>query len=262
MPCYQLNTQPQGYYKIGQGGFANEEDCLNACKEGACIESDGTCNIKPQCQCQGEGQTFEGVGTVCEPICSACCPDTPLPQEISVTLEIGPVEICYVDSFAFGGSVFHCAASGQFAFNSTLTLTLVPDSPLCAQWRHVSCDGSTRVEVIVSLLSLSDPPCSWTAQFRVSKCIGGGVFNNRNCCDQSSGYGAGLFVAGISLPGLLGECDGSATASGSAAVGFDCGPDQGVGFGGVCLAAEQCGGGVNASGCRSANANYSLSVQV
>lgn len=196
------------------------------------------------------------------PICSVCCPDTPLPEEISVTLEIDPVEICYVDGFSFGGSTLYCAESAQFDFSSTLTLMLVPDSPYCAQWRHVSCDGRTQVEVTVSLLALSSPPCSWNAQFRVSKCIGSGVFNNQDCCDQSSGYGADLFIPFIALPDLLGECEGSMTVSGSASVGFDCGPDQGGGFGGVCLAADQCGGGVDASGCRSASTNYSLSVQV
>lgn len=67
MPCYQLNTQPPGFYKIGSGGFASEAECLEACKEGACCESDGTCNVRPQCQCQGEGQAFRGVGTVCVP---------------------------------------------------------------------------------------------------------------------------------------------------------------------------------------------------
>ena len=73
MPCYQLNTQPQGHYKIGQGGYATEADCLNACKEGACCESNGTCNVRPQCQCQGAGQTFQGIGTVCSPNPCGCC---------------------------------------------------------------------------------------------------------------------------------------------------------------------------------------------
>jgi hypothetical protein len=39
---------------------------------GACCE--GTvCTVKPRCQCQGAGQTFEGVGTTCESISGACC---------------------------------------------------------------------------------------------------------------------------------------------------------------------------------------------
>lgn len=46
------------------GPYATEADCLQACKEGACCEG-STCSVKPQCQCQGAGKTFKGVGTTC-----------------------------------------------------------------------------------------------------------------------------------------------------------------------------------------------------
>jgi len=66
MTCRQVSTYGG---LIGEGassgvGYATEADCLNACKEGACCYGT-TCSVKPQCQCQGAGQTFKGVGTTC-----------------------------------------------------------------------------------------------------------------------------------------------------------------------------------------------------
>lgn len=40
------------------------ESC-GCCDGGACCESNGTCSIKPESQCQGAGQTFRGNGTAC-----------------------------------------------------------------------------------------------------------------------------------------------------------------------------------------------------
>jgi hypothetical protein len=63
MACLQTSA--------GNGGpgirptYATEAACLEACKEGACCEGT-TCSVKPQCQCQGAGKTFNGVGTACE----------------------------------------------------------------------------------------------------------------------------------------------------------------------------------------------------
>jgi hypothetical protein len=65
MPCYFFSIGESGFIP-SSSGYATEADCLNACEEGACCEGE-TCSIKPQCQCQGEGQVFEGVGTVCSP---------------------------------------------------------------------------------------------------------------------------------------------------------------------------------------------------
>jgi hypothetical protein len=44
--------------------FRTEAECNEACREGACCEG-ATCTVKPQCQCQGTGKTFKGVGTTC-----------------------------------------------------------------------------------------------------------------------------------------------------------------------------------------------------
>jgi hypothetical protein len=75
MPCYQSTNLPGGFSTTGRTGYATEADCLAACKEGACC--DGTsCSVQPQCQCQGTGKVFQGVGTVCTPnpcLTGACC---------------------------------------------------------------------------------------------------------------------------------------------------------------------------------------------
>jgi hypothetical protein len=77
MPCYQPNTLPQGVTTAGRTGYATEAECLQACKEGACCEVGTagfppTCTVKPQCQCQGTGKTFKGIGTACTGSCSEC----------------------------------------------------------------------------------------------------------------------------------------------------------------------------------------------
>ena len=72
MPCYQPNNFPPGFTATGRTGYATEADCNNACQEGACCEGT-TCSVKPQCQCQGTGKVFKGVGTTCTPNPCLCC---------------------------------------------------------------------------------------------------------------------------------------------------------------------------------------------
>jgi hypothetical protein len=64
MPCYQSTSLPSGVTTTGRTAYTTEAECLQACKEGACCEGT-TCSVKPQCQCQGTGKTFKGVGTTC-----------------------------------------------------------------------------------------------------------------------------------------------------------------------------------------------------
>jgi hypothetical protein len=72
MPCYQSTNLPGGVTTTGRPSYKTEAECLQACKEGACCEGT-TCTVKPQCQCQGTGKTFKGVGTTCEGNpCSLC----------------------------------------------------------------------------------------------------------------------------------------------------------------------------------------------
>lgn len=73
MPCYKTGDTVPNFHvgAIGQT-YATEEDCLDACAEGACCETDGTCSIKPQCECDTDnGAVFAGVGETCE-ACDSC----------------------------------------------------------------------------------------------------------------------------------------------------------------------------------------------
>ncbi len=90
MPCYQSTSLPSGVTTTGRTGYATEAECLQACQEGACCEGT-TCTVKPQCQCQGTGKTFKGVGTVCTPnTCDPCCQGATQPA--SVVVEITGVD--------------------------------------------------------------------------------------------------------------------------------------------------------------------------
>lgn len=85
MPCYQSTSLPPGFTTTGRTGYATEADCLNACKEGACCTGT-TCSVKPQCQCQGAGQTFRGVGTTCTPNpCGYCGCNSQIPTNIVIS---------------------------------------------------------------------------------------------------------------------------------------------------------------------------------
>ena len=72
MPCYQPSTLPGGVTTTGRTSYRTEAECNQACKEGACCEGT-TCSVKPQCQCQGAGQVFKGVGTTCATGTCLCC---------------------------------------------------------------------------------------------------------------------------------------------------------------------------------------------
>lgn len=89
MPCYQQTTSTYaGLARRTPAGYATEADCLEACKEGACCESTGACSVKPQCQCQGAGQVFKGVGTTCNTVvCGKCgCQSvSPFPSAFNIT---------------------------------------------------------------------------------------------------------------------------------------------------------------------------------
>ena len=85
MPCYQPSNSPPGFTTTGRTSYATEAECNQACKEGACCEGT-TCTVKPQCQCQGTGKTFKGVGTVCSP--NPCCGcDFNIPFSLSIAFE-------------------------------------------------------------------------------------------------------------------------------------------------------------------------------
>lgn len=79
MPCYQAADFPSAASLSGRAVYKTKSECDQACKDGACCETAGgvtTCSVKPQCQCQGTGKTFQGIGTTCSP--NPCyCPNAP-----------------------------------------------------------------------------------------------------------------------------------------------------------------------------------------
>jgi hypothetical protein len=86
MPCYQSTALPGGVTTTGRTSYTTEAECLNACKEGACCEGT-SCSVKPQCQCQGTGKVFKGVGTVCTPNPCGCAEwFNSLPSQITVQI--------------------------------------------------------------------------------------------------------------------------------------------------------------------------------
>lgn len=83
MPCKKAQGGGSPFGASGAGPYATEEECLNACKEGACCDisdpQDPFCYIVPQCVCLQDGNTFLGVGTACvDGQCVGACPQTGL----------------------------------------------------------------------------------------------------------------------------------------------------------------------------------------
>jgi len=167
MPCYQSTNFPPGFSSTGRTSYATEADCLAACKEGACCEGT-TCSVQPQCQCQGTGKVFKGVGTVCTPNpCLLCRPDG-LPVNGN-----GPLK-CYCYCTAQGGKVprfinvsvrfvVSGAQNAQCNFDSTynVTLTRTSDSIFdgvnqsgiiyCPSWAFQSQDINVTATAILNL---------------------------------------------------------------------------------------------------------------
>lgn len=96
MPCYQSTSLPSGASTTGRTSYATESDCLNACKEGACCDGT-TCSVTPQCQCQGTGKTFLGIGTTCN---ASSCPCGGRAVSVSVTIEETYTADGFVRTFA------------------------------------------------------------------------------------------------------------------------------------------------------------------
>lgn len=161
MPCYQQQSLPAGVTSQGRVAYPTQTDCLNACKEGACCEG-ATCSVKPQCQCQGAGKTFKGVGTTCESTKGACCTGTSCAvvsececvgtgktfNGVGTTCTAGACAACPTQC---GGNPlpdqFDVTVSGFdnpycFAVNGTWTVSVPPpDAPLspptCLFWRKI-----------------------------------------------------------------------------------------------------------------------------
>lgn len=103
MGCYARDFFPNSTPPAGRPSYSTLAACLEACKEGACCEGT-TCTVMAQCQCQGAGKVFKGVGTTCSPNPCGCCADgTSLSGAVSVaitrTLDLTAGSFCRCSQF-------------------------------------------------------------------------------------------------------------------------------------------------------------------
>jgi len=147
MPCYQSTKLPSGVTTTGRTSYKTEAECNQACKEGACCEGT-TCTVKPQCQCQGTGKTFKGVGTVCTPNPCLCCTNgTANPQNLAV-------EVTSVDYVPGGGYSLSFSLVGTFIVPFSgcpgYADNFFPNSSGCYTQAHycfTTCSHKLRIEV-------------------------------------------------------------------------------------------------------------------
>lgn len=157
MPCRQVSTYngATGSGQAGGGGYATESDCLQACKEGACCEN-GTCSVKPQCQCQGTGQTFKGVGTTCSPNPCRVCDIQSISISSTGTASAfyalsGPTHQCANDSFSVD-----CTGAGSLIGNNGFAsiANFCPEyssgSGLCAYLGEYALSSNARIVVTLA----------------------------------------------------------------------------------------------------------------
>lgn len=183
MPCYQPSSLPSGVTTTGRTGYATEAECLAACKEGACCEGT-SCSVKPQCQCQGTGKVFKGVGTVCTPNPCLPCP---------------------------------CPANSQPAFPVSMTFSYVVESavPSTTGWENTfpactASNASTYISLINALSFTAPvvyPSLSASAGSSTSGQVGGTLFD-RNDCAKYQIYGDNTTNTEYLFSGSL-SCGGS-----------------------------------------------------
>lgn len=154
MGCYHTTSLPDGVNAAGRKKYKTEAECLQACQEGACCEGT-TCSVKPQCQCQGTGKTFKGVGTTCEPNpCLPCqCPANSQPAfPVSMTFS------CQVEN-AVARSSQPCAASYSSDFINLVNSFSVTATVSCV---NGGCSAEAALEASGQLSGsgLFDPPCA------------------------------------------------------------------------------------------------------
>jgi len=187
MPCRKTATYngATGSGKPSGGGFATEAECLQACQEGACCEGT-TCSVKPQCQCQGAGKVFKGVGTVCSPnpcakttcqgfdLCGWC--PSPCPQEIQLRLSN-----CTDTDYG----------SGFESMNGTYSLALQPVVPgLGVRFYSITLPGFKSVTLRFSCIGNATGyamSCTATANTVFScEANGASVHPFTSCCARES----------------------------------------------------------------------------
>jgi hypothetical protein len=220
MTCYQSTNLPSGFSTTGRTSYATEADCLQACKEGACCEGT-TCTVKPQCQCQGAGKTFKGVGTTCTPNpCGRCGCTTGIINAQTITLSISsasflfsPQDLSSVgnESIRPGGACVNDSSIIQWLNGIVVSLTDTTDPITGVQsWKGQAITQSHLSSVlVVCVLSIG---CNGSASLTVTYCPDGANlqtcmchyglndvwrFSISNPCLSSSGTVGGFFGQGV-----------------------------------------------------------------
>jgi hypothetical protein len=156
MPCYQSTNLPGGFSTTGRTSYATEADCLQACKEGACCEGT-SCTVKPQCQCQGTGKVFKGVGTVCEPGTCLCCNTDGTPKQSGDCATVSPCWcLCGEGSAAYPRFV-----NVSISFTYTV-YRFVSQFPLVIESKEKTVSGATFTMTLAGEPSRDQCP-QWTA---------------------------------------------------------------------------------------------------
>jgi hypothetical protein len=177
-------------------------DCCEDEPEGACCEGT-TCTVKPQCQCQGAGKVFRGVGTVCTPNpCSLC--DSP---SISIGTT-GTASGFYQRAF----QTYECpdssysvpaSGSGSLTFNdsylNSLACSVSGATPKCSFFGSYTAQGGSSFQAILVFFTVGNE-VRFSVQVQIS------TFGDaaRTACDRTgltpgnvgfAGGGVGVYEA-------------------------------------------------------------------
>lgn len=189
MPCKQV--APMGDKRPPfRTGYATEAECNQACKEGACCEGT-TCSVKPQCQCQGTGKVFKGVGTVCTPNpCGRCGCTTGIVNATTITLSISGASLLFspqdpdavgYEQMRNGGLCANDAAVISWLNGITVTLLNATDPVTGVQsWKGQATTQSHVSSVLVQCELMIG--CNGAAALTVKYCPDGS--NTQTCMRQ------------------------------------------------------------------------------
>jgi hypothetical protein len=213
MPCYQSTNLPSGVTTTGRTSYATEADCNQACKEGACCEGT-SCTVKPQCQCQGTGKTFKGVGTVCAPNpCNLC--DSPSISIGTTGTASGFYQLAF-QSRECPDSSYSVSASGSGSlarndgFLQSLVCSVSGATPKCSFIGGYSTQGGSSVQAILVFFTVGNE-----VRFSVQVQISTTGDAARAACDRTgltpgnvgfAGGGVGVYEA---CSGAIGTVSGS-----------------------------------------------------
>ena len=224
MTCLQIPV----YFGVPakSGSHATEAECNQACQEGACCEGT-TCTVKPQCQCQGTGQSFKGVGTTCAPNpCGRCGCTTGIVNATAITLSISGASLLFspqdpdavgYEQMRNGGSCVSDGSVTQWLNSITVSLSDTTDPVTGSQsWNgQATTQGHLSSVLVQCVLRIF---CDGSAGLNVTYCPDGS--NQQTCmrrhvdanvalslgnpCVASSGTAAGFFGQGIADSSLNG----------------------------------------------------------